>query len=96
MAEEVSLKVNIAGRSYPISVEQEEEAILNEAVAAVENNVKILQESYAVKDKQDLLAMTALQMSIKLLNNKEDEIQNKQMKERLNSVDSMLTSYLLD
>jgi cell division protein ZapA (FtsZ GTPase activity inhibitor) len=93
---EVSLKVNIAGRSYPISVEQEEEGTLNEAVVTVENNVKILQESYAVKDKQDLLAMTALQLSIKLLNNKEDETKNKQILERFNNIDSMLTTYLLD
>jgi cell division protein ZapA (FtsZ GTPase activity inhibitor) len=91
---EVSLKVSIAGRTYPISVEQEEEGILNEAVAAVENNVKILQESYAVKDKQDLLAMAALQLSIKLLNNKEEEKKKEQIVEKLIKVDSMLTSYL--
>jgi cell division protein ZapA (FtsZ GTPase activity inhibitor) len=91
---EVSLKVSIAGRTYPISVEQEEEGILNEAVAAVENNVKILQESYAVKDKQDLLAMAALQLSIKLLNNREEEKKKEQIVEKLIKVDSMLTSYL--
>jgi cell division protein ZapA (FtsZ GTPase activity inhibitor) len=93
---EVSLKVNIAGRSYPISVEQDEEGILHQAISTVEEDMKVLQESYAVKDKQDLLAMTALQLAIKLLNNKEEETKNKQYSDQLNKVDSMLGSYLID
>lgn len=93
---EVSLKVNIAGRSYPISVEEEEEGNLQEAVTTVENNMKILQESYAVKDKQDLIAMTALQLAIKLVSNKTETLKNKQITDQLSEVDSMLASYLLD
>ena len=63
---ELSIKVTIAGRIYPIMAKAEEEEIVRAAAKSVDDNIKHLQENYAVKDKQDLLAMTALQMAKKL------------------------------
>jgi cell division protein ZapA len=63
---EKSIKVTIAGRIYPISVKPEEEEMVRAAAKNVDDSVKNLLENYAVKDKQDLLAMTALQLSTKL------------------------------
>ena len=63
---EKSIKVTIAGRIYPISVKPEEEEMVRAAAKKVDDSVKSLLENYAVKDKQDLLAMTALQLSTKL------------------------------
>ena len=63
---EQSIKVTIAGRIYPINVKVEEEEAVRKAAQEVDKNVKLLQQSYAVKDKQDLLAMTALQMATRL------------------------------
>jgi cell division protein ZapA len=63
---EKSIKVTIAGRIYPISVKPEEEEMVRAAAKKVDDSVKNLLENYAVKDKQDLLAMTALQLSTKL------------------------------
>lgn len=63
---ELSIKVTIAGRIYPMTVEADEESNVREAAKNVDLNMKQLQENFAVKDKQDLLAMTALQMAIKV------------------------------
>jgi len=63
---EKSIKVSIAGRIYPISVKPEEEEMVRMAAKSVDESVKHLQDNYAVKDKQDLLAMTALQLSTKM------------------------------
>lgn len=60
---ELSIKVTLAGRIYPLTVKAEEEEMVREAAKRVDDQVKRLQNSYAVRDKQDLLAMTALQMS---------------------------------
>lgn len=62
-----SIKVTLAGRIYPVSVNAEEEEKVREAAEMVENSVKNMQENFAVKDKQDLLAMTALQKTVALL-----------------------------
>jgi len=60
---ELSIKVNIAGRIYPLTIKRNEEQAVRNAAKEIENNIKNLQDNYAVKDKQDLLAMTALQIS---------------------------------
>lgn len=60
---ELSIKVTIGGRIYPITVTDGEEDKVRAAAKRVEDNLKLLQSSYAVKDKQDLLAMTALQLA---------------------------------
>ncbi len=63
---ELSIKISIAGRVYPLTIKRSEEQSVRKAAKDIEESIKNLQESYAVKDKQDLLAMTALQMSTEL------------------------------
>ncbi len=60
----VSLKVVIAGRTYPLTIKQEEEEAIKNATDRINSNIRKLQGSYAVKDMQDLLAMTTLQMAV--------------------------------
>ena len=55
-----SVKVVVAGRSYPLSVEESEKEKVMNAAADINKAIKVLQDNYAVKDMQDLLAMTAL------------------------------------
>lgn len=59
----LSIKVVLAGRNYPLTINEDEETRVREAVLKINNSIKRLQENYAVKDMQDLLAMTALQLA---------------------------------
>ena len=59
----VSIKIVIAGRNYPLTINEGEEEKIRKAVEDINTNVQRLQESYAVKDMQDLLAMTSLQLA---------------------------------
>ena len=61
----LSLKVVVAGRTYPLSVEEDEVQKVEAAAKDINKAVKMLQDNYAVKDMQDLLAMTALQLAVK-------------------------------
>ena len=61
----LSLKVVVAGRTYPLSVEEDEVRKVEAAAKGINKAVKMLQDNYAVKDMQDLLAMTALQLAVK-------------------------------
>jgi cell division protein ZapA (FtsZ GTPase activity inhibitor) len=63
MGELNSVKITIGNRTYPIRVTKEEEGKVLEAVQAINKRLKELENSYAVKDKQDLLAMCALQFA---------------------------------
>lgn len=60
---ETSIKVTIAGRTYPLTVAASEEALIRKAEQSIEQSIDLFQKNYAVKDKQDLLAMAALQVA---------------------------------
>ena len=58
------IKLSIADRVYPLSVPEGEEAILREAAKSLNVMVAHFEKNYAVKDKQDVLAMCALQIAV--------------------------------
>lgn len=60
---EISIKVNIGGRSYPLTIGESEENVIRHAEQSIETSIQSFQKNYAVKDKQDLLAMAALQVA---------------------------------
>lgn len=61
----ISLKIVVAGRTYPLTVNEGEDVKIVKAADDINRAIKLLQENYAVKDMQDLLAMTALQLATK-------------------------------
>ena len=58
---ELSIKVMIGSRSYPLTINRSEEEKIRKAVSEIDKNIKELKNNYAVIDMQDLLAMTALE-----------------------------------
>ena len=86
---ELSIKVTIAGRSYPLTIERDEEENVRRAAKEINNAVEALQNNYAVQDKQDLLAMVALEMSTKVLN-KPENIENAGILKKIEELGSLL------
>jgi cell division protein ZapA len=73
---EKSVKITIAGRTYPLTVDSKEEHSVMDAAKRINERVAQLEKTYLVKDKQDLLAMTALQFASQYLDNKSKSIDN--------------------
>lgn len=61
----ISLKVVVGGRQYPLTVQETEVDKIQRAADDINKAIKQLQDNFAVRDMQDLLAMTALQLSTK-------------------------------
>jgi cell division protein ZapA (FtsZ GTPase activity inhibitor) len=59
---EVSLKILIAGRVYPLTVKQEDEEGVLHIAKLINEKLKEFELNYSVRDKQDLLAMCALNL----------------------------------
>ena len=57
------IKLNIANRIYPLNVNPSQEEILRKASKQINDMVNEYEKKYAVQDKQDSLAMCALQIS---------------------------------
>lgn len=67
----LSIKVVVAGRTYPLTVEESEKDGVERAAEDINKRIQFLKDNYAVKDVQDLLAMTALQVAVKKSDNAE-------------------------
>ena len=65
---ELSIKVSIGGRSYPLTIKRSEEEKIRKAASEIDKNLKELKNNYAVVDTQDLLAMTVLQYATESVN----------------------------
>jgi len=61
----LKVKINIAGRQYPLSVSEEEEEAVRNAGKEINALIKEFEDRYDVTDKQDALSMVALQMASK-------------------------------
>jgi cell division protein ZapA len=68
---ELSIKVIVGGRTYPLTIKREEEEKIRKAVSEIENNIKNLKDNYAVVDMQDLLAMTSLEYATESIRKKQ-------------------------
>jgi cell division protein ZapA (FtsZ GTPase activity inhibitor) len=64
--EKLKIKLSIADRIYPLTVDMSQEEGLRSAAKKIEAMIKQFEENYAVRDKQDVLAMCALQFASQL------------------------------
>ena len=84
----LSVKVVVAGRTYPLTVSESEEKKVLKAAEDINKAIKLLQDNYAVKDMQDLLAMTALQLASKGDNQKSGDVDSS----NVSDIEDMLES----
>lgn len=61
---ELSIKLNIAGRIYPLTIDSKAEENIRKAARIVNDKVSEYETTYSVRDKQDPLAMCSLQMAV--------------------------------
>ncbi|MGC6422359.1 MAG: cell division protein ZapA [Flavobacteriaceae bacterium] len=66
MSETIKIKLTLADRVYPLTITPDQEATLRTSAKKIEAMIKQLEKNYAVRDKQDVLAMCALQYAAKV------------------------------
>ena len=95
MDEKLKIKISIADRVYPLTVNMQQEEAMRSASKKIDLMIKQFEENYAVRDKQDVLAMCALQFASQLEQKKVDNaIDGKESMERLTNINSLLDDYL--
>lgn len=95
MGEKLKIKLSIADRVYPLTVEMSQEEGLRSACKKIEMMIKQFEENYAVRDKQDVLAMCALQFASQLeQKNLENAIDGKETMQRLEQINAFLEAEL--
>lgn len=97
MINNLKIKVTIADRVYPLTIrdEREEEGI-RLAVKKINEMVKQFEQNYEVRDKQDVLAMCALQFaSQKEVKNVTEDQDSKKIENKLNELNQLLDTHLV-
>lgn len=93
--EELSIRVTIAGRIYPLTIKRTEEENIRKAATLVNDKIKEYEENYSVRDKQDLLAMCGLQFAAKNLELDGKTLnEDKELAESLSEIESIVSDYL--
>jgi cell division protein ZapA (FtsZ GTPase activity inhibitor) len=91
---EISIKINIADRVYPLKVNMEEEEIIRRAAKLINDRIKEYQENYAVRDKQDLLSMSVLHFAtLALKADKKVSVEDTEVTEKVYQLDHLLSGF---
>ena len=95
MSEKLKIKISIADRIYPLTVEPNQEEGLRSASKKIDIMLKQFEQNYAVRDKQDVLAMCALQFASQVEQKQIDRstIQNEALI-KLENLNDLLGEYL--
>lgn len=92
------LKINlvIAGRTYPLSVNStKEEEGMRKAATSINDLISRYEQNYAVSDKQDVLAMCALQFASKLeISSLDKDATNTEALDKINELTKLVSGHL--
>lgn len=95
MNEKLKIKISIADRVYPLTVDYSQEEALRAASKKIDAMIKQFEQNYAVRDKQDVLAMCALQFASQIEQKTIDTVSvSEDTQNKLVDINELLTQYL--
>lgn len=96
MSEKLKIKLTIANRVYPLTIPVDQEFSLRESARKIESTIQQLEKNYAVRDKQDVLAMCSLQFAAQVENykiNTSTTYDEEKIKDLIEMIDIHLGTY---
>jgi cell division protein ZapA len=95
MSNSLKIKLSIADRVYPLTIDPEQEEGLRKATKKIEEMIKRFEKSYAVRDKQDVLAMSALQFATQVEQKGIDKVNDQEhIEEKLEALNNLLQDHI--
>lgn len=94
MSEKLKIKLTVADRVYPLTISPDQEASLRVSAKKIDEMTKQLEENYAVRDKQDVLAMCALQYAAQLENQLENNTTKDKPSNKINELIELIDLHL--
>jgi len=95
MSNSLKIKLSIADRVYPLTIDPEQEEGLRKATKKIEEMIKRFEKSYAVRDKQDVLAMCALQFATQVEQKGIDKVNDQEhIEEKLEALNNLLQDHI--
>ena len=89
--EKIKIKINVAGRLYPLTIAPIEEEAVRRAGKSLNDMIKQFEKDYDIRDKQDVLSMCALMLASKIeLGGFEEKKNDQDEKDQLNSLINLI------
>lgn len=88
--EEISIKVNICDRFYPLRIKTSEEEGVRKAAKTINERAKYYIQNFSVQDKQDALSMVALEFASEASNGTTSNIELDNITNRLKQIEDLL------
>jgi cell division protein ZapA len=93
--DELTISVSIADRPYRMTIKRSEEEMIRKAADEINKNIKHYSDNFAYNDRQDLLAMVALEKATSALLSKNEAIETDHLiMSTLSEIDGMLSENL--
>ncbi|HRW98273.1 MAG: cell division protein ZapA [Cyclobacteriaceae bacterium] len=90
--EELSIKIKIADREYPMKVRLDEEERVRAAGKLINEKLKHYRSQFGINDKQDLLAMVAFDCLVdKMADEKNLEVIDQTVVEKINHLNQLVS-----
>ncbi|MGB0427322.1 MAG: cell division protein ZapA [Flavobacteriales bacterium] len=91
MSQQSKVKFSVASRSYPMHISKDNEEAMRRGVKLIETQLKQIEKKYAMKDKQDALAMCCIRLAGQLEILKDIELrQGYELKAQIEEMDKFL------
>ena len=88
--EEISIKINICDRFYPLHIKTSEEENVRKASKKINERAKFYIENFSVQDKQDALSMVALEFASETKDESSSEVNFDNINNKLMHIERML------
>ena len=94
--EELSIKIKIADREYPMKVKRHEEERVRAAGKLINEKLKSYRDQFGLDDKQDLLAMTAFDCLVeKMAAEESDHAVDQSVVDKVNHLNQLVSQVIL-
>lgn len=93
MTEQLSIKIKIDGREYPLKVDRDDEEKYRKAAKIINDIILQYRQKYSSSNTQDFLAMTAFQFALKTIE-LEEKVDRSPLFDELKKLDEELSDYL--
>jgi len=89
---ELSIKIKIADREYPMKISADDEERIRKAGKLINEKIKNYSQQFGIDDKQDLLAMAAFDILIDKSQKEEIEgLSDETIFERVNNLNNLIS-----
>jgi len=89
----IDITLKLGQRTYPLTINREEEEQIRKAAKAINQSVKELQDNYGIKDTADLFAMVALDFATRFMDNIQNTTEDDELIDKIRSFEQTLEEY---